>query len=116
MIEVHNSVTRSDKLNQWIDERLAEIESKPAAASELRFVVFTNKEVRKMPKSFRKDFQKQGATAHSRKAVDGDKITYEIIYSKKPFNVTPIKAAGATLQEAKAAFIAAVWECAEAGK
>ena len=39
--------------------------------SESRFLKFNEKEIFKMPKTFRKQFRAQGCTAHIRKRTDG---------------------------------------------
>ncbi|MDE6868696.1 MAG: hypothetical protein K2J83_06125, partial [Clostridia bacterium] len=70
------------------------------------FLKFTEKEILKMPKPFRKIFRIDGNKAHVRKRADGRyKCSYEIRYAKKPYNKHPISASGATLEIAKARFI-----------
>ena len=70
------------------------------------FLKFTNQEILKMPKSFRKTFRAQGCTAHVRKRTEVRyKCSYEIRYAKKPYDKHPISASGTTLEEAKARFI-----------
>lgn len=74
--------------------------------SEIRFLKFNEKEIFKMPKTFRKTFRAQGCTAHVRKRIDGRyNCSYEIRYAKKPYNNPPISASGSTLEEAKIRFI-----------
>lgn len=74
--------------------------------SENRLLSFTEKEIMKMPKSFRKTFRIQGCTVHVRKRITGRyNRSYEIRYAKKPYNNPPITASGTTLEEAKARFI-----------
>lgn len=70
------------------------------------FLNFTEKEILKMPKPFRKIFRVDGNKAHVRKRADGRyKCSFEIRYAKKPYNKHPISASGATLEIAKARFI-----------
>ena len=70
------------------------------------FLKFTEKEIFKMPKPFRKIFRVDGNKAHVRKRADGRyKCSFEIRYAKKPYNKHPISASGATLEIAKARFI-----------
>ena len=70
------------------------------------FIYFTEKEINKMPKSFRKVFRINGLRAHIRKRTGGRyRCEYEIYYAKRPFNNPPISASGTTIAEAKARFI-----------
>ena len=49
---------------------------------------FTDKEIAKMPKTFRKEFRADGCTAHVRKRKCGKNHTYEIRYRKNGYNIT----------------------------
>ena len=70
------------------------------------FVKFTEKEVMKMPKEFRKLIRLQGYKVYYRKRITGRyNCSYEIRYARKPYNKRPISASGTTLEEAKARFI-----------
>lgn len=70
------------------------------------FLKFTEKEILKMPKTFRKTFRLQGKTVHYRERTDGRyKKSYELRYAKKPYDKHPISASGTTKEEAKAKFI-----------
>lgn len=70
------------------------------------FLKFSQTEILKMPKTFRKTFKAQGCTAHVRKRTEGRyKCSYEIRYAKRPYDKHPISASGTTLEEAKARFI-----------
>ncbi len=70
------------------------------------FLEFTEKEILKMPKSFRKKFRIQGCTVPARKRTDGRyKCSIELRYARKPFNKHPISASGPTIEIAKANFI-----------
>lgn len=65
---------------------------------------FSDKEISKMPKTFRKEFRVDGCTAHVRKRCDGRyRCSYEIRYRRNGYNVT---ASATTLTEAKQKFIA----------
>ena len=65
---------------------------------------FTDKEISKMPKTFRKEFRVDGCTAHIRKRCDGRyRCSYEIRYRRNGYNVS---VSAPTLQEAKEKFIA----------
>lgn len=64
---------------------------------------FTDKEISKMPKTFRKEFRVEGCTAHVRKRCDDRyRCSYEIRYRRNGYNVT---ASARTLEEAKQRFI-----------
>ena len=70
-----------------------------------RLLLFTEKEIMKMPKTFRKSFRIQGCTAHVRKKKERDSYSYEINYAKISFSRQPIFVTGNTLEEAKRRFI-----------
>ena len=71
--------------------------------TESRFLKFNDKEILKMPKTFRKEFRTQGCTAHVRKRIDGRyKCSYEIRYTRNGYNIS---ASATTLEEAKKNFI-----------
>jgi len=64
---------------------------------------FTDKEISKMPKRFRKEFRVEGCTARVRKRCDDRyRCSYEIRYRRNGYNVT---ASARTLEEAKQKFI-----------
>lgn len=66
-------------------------------------LLFTNKEIKKMPKTFKKEFRAEGCTARVRKRPCGkDTFTYEIRYRRNGYNVS---ACGKTKEEAKENFI-----------
>lgn len=67
------------------------------------FLKFTEMEILKMPKTFKKEFRADGCTAHVRKRKSGkDTWNYEIRYRKNGYNV---QASAKTLEEAKRKFI-----------
>ena len=64
---------------------------------------FTEEEIEKMPKTFRKEFRTDGCTSHIRKRPCGKgSYTYEIRYRRNGYNVT---VTCKNLQEAKKKFI-----------
>lgn len=80
--------------------------SAPCKENEVGILIFTDKEIAKMPTHFRKIFRTHGCKAHVRKRSEGRyKCSYEIRYSKKPYNKHPISASATTLGEAKTKFI-----------
>ena len=109
------TTTGNDTEIKTISDELAEELKKGTAAEHgsldlnydnVGFLKFTDKEILKMPKSFRKTFRAQGCTAHVRKRTDGRYVcSYEIRYAKKPYSKHPISASGKTLEEAKNRFI-----------
>lgn len=100
--------TKEQLINLLLGELEAENvdSSQQSNQSENRLLLFTEKEIMKMPKSFRKTFRLQGRTVHYRKRTDGRYTkSYEIRYAKKPYDKHPISVSGTTLKEAKARFI-----------
>lgn len=74
--------------------------------SENGLLLFTEKEIMKMPKSIRKSFRAQGCTVHYRVRTTGRyNKSYEARYAKKPYNKHPISVSAPTLIELKARFI-----------
>ena len=69
---------------------------------------FTDKEISKMPKFFRKLFRTNGVRAHIRLRQRGNSITYEIRCRSGGRNIS---AGGQTVEEAKARFIQKLNEC-----
>ncbi|MDE5563204.1 MAG: site-specific integrase [Clostridiales bacterium] len=63
---------------------------------------FTQQEISKMPKEFRKIFKTNDIRAHVRKRVRGNSISYEIRYRRKGLNIS---ANAPTLEAAKTKFI-----------
>ena len=64
---------------------------------------FTDKEISKMPKTFRKEFRVDGCTARIRKRCDGRyNCSYEIRYRRNGYNLS---VSAPTLEEAKEKFI-----------
>ena len=88
-----------DKIKALTDS--SNITSKPLTESSE--VLFSEKEIQKMPKTFRKEFRVHGCTARVRKRKSG-KYTwnYEIRYRRNGYNVA---ASANKLDEAKAKFI-----------
>lgn len=67
-----------------------------------KFLEFTDKEISKMPKQFRKDFRTNGLRAHVRKRTRGNSTSFEIRCRRNGYNIS---ATGSTLVEAKIKFI-----------
>ncbi len=64
---------------------------------------FTEKEISKMPASFKQEFRIQGCTAHIRKRPSGKTtFVYEVRYRRNGYNIT---AAAKTIEEAKEKFL-----------
>lgn len=82
-------------------------ESLPATAqSGSGLLLFTEKEIMKMPKSIRKSFRAHGCTVHYRERTTGRyNKSYEARYAKKPYDKRPISVSATTLIELKARFI-----------
>ncbi len=81
-------------------------DEEPSTLSENWLLLFTEKEIMKMPKNVRKQFRVQGKSVHYRKRTDGRyNCSYEIRYAKKPFNNPPISVSATSLEELKARFI-----------
>ena len=70
------------------------------------FLKFTNEEISKMPKTFRKEFRAEGCTAHIRKIQSGkNTYCYEIRYRKNGYNIS---ASSTSIAIAKEKFIDAI--------
>lgn len=83
-----------------LDEQLA---NTPQGTSTERLLRFDEKEICKMPKTFKREFRAQGCTAHVRKRTDGRYVcSYEIRYRRNGYNIS---VSATTLQEAKERFI-----------
>lgn len=91
-------------LRQTFEELQAQLPPQPnERTTESRFLKFTDKEISKMPKTFRKEFRIEGCTAHVRKRCDDRyNCSYEIRYRRNGYNVT---ASATTLDVAKERFI-----------
>lgn len=84
----------------------AEAERIPEIQSENGLLLFTEKEIIKMPKSIRKYFRAQGCTVHYRTRTTGRYTkSYEARYAKKPYDKHPISVSASTLSELRARFI-----------
>ena len=76
-------------------------------------LTFSEKEIAKMPKSFKQEYRVQGCTAHIRKRKSGkETFTYEIRYRRNGYNVT---ASAKTIEEAKEKFLANLAEIEKGG-
>lgn len=86
-----------------LEESLKQQNSSSPTQSVDGILHFNEKEISKMPKSFKKEFRAHGCTAHVRKRTDGRyNCSYEIRYHRNGY---VISASATTLEEAKARFI-----------
>lgn len=106
MLSLANDQADRERLTKEIAALNAEL-TESAGSNEktvyCRPLKFTDKEISKMPKRFRKEFRVEGCTAHVRKRCDDRyRCSYEIRYRRNGYNVT---ASARTLDEAKQRFI-----------
>ena len=77
------------------------------------FLKFTNQEILKMPKTFRKEFRAQGCTAHIRKRKSGKRTwNYEVRYRRNGY---VIQVSANSIEEAKNKFIEKLKEAEQFG-
>lgn len=104
-----NTQKKFDTLLQKIEEletKLIVSDNPKPTTNENGFLKFTETEISKMPKTFRKTFRLNGATVHVRKRTDGRyNCSYEIRYAKKPYDMHPISVSATTLEAVKQRFI-----------
>lgn len=102
--------TQNTLLEQLL-QKIGNLETQLAASSsqekkvitESGFLKFTDKEISKMPKTFRQSFRINGCVAHVRKRCDWRyKCSYEIRYARNGYNIS---VSATTLEEAKRRFI-----------
>lgn len=104
-------LTITNELNDCISrlleaERRADISTQKNEKTVTGFLKFTNEEVSKMPKTFRKEFRADGCTAHIRKIQSGkNTYCYEIRYRKNGYNIS---ASSTSIATAKEKFIDAI--------
>lgn len=101
------SLAKDDKEKKKLTQEIALLNSQMSDNAEknifCRPLKFTDKEISKMPKTFRKEFRIEGCTAHVRKRSDARyRCSYEIRYRKNGYNIS---ASARTLAEAKENFI-----------
>ncbi len=106
MLSFTNNQADRERLTKEIAALNAEL-TESAGSNEktvyCRPLKFSDKEISKMPKTFRREFRVEGCTAHVRKRCDGRyRCSYEIRYRRNGYNVT---ASAKTLEEAKQKFI-----------
>lgn len=105
MVEQRENDELAATMRQQTDENGGADDAHPLE-DKAGFLKFTEKEILKMPKQFRKTFRIKGHYPHARKRTTGRyKCSYELRYAKKPFNNPPITASGKTLEAAIANFI-----------
>lgn len=99
-----NAQTTFENLLQTIERLRASLSPNlEESTTESGFLKFTQQEISKMPKTFRKEFRTDGCTAHVRKRCDARyNCSYEIRYRRNGYNIT---ASATTLERAKEKFI-----------
>ena len=104
------SVAKNNEERKRLTQEIAALNAELTGGAEsngktvyCRPLKFTDKEISKMPKRFRKEFRVEGCTAHVRRRCDDRyRCSYEIRYRRNGYNVT---ASATTLEEAKQRFI-----------
>ena len=101
------SLAQNDNEKKKLTQEIALLNSQMTDSAEktvfCRPLKFTDKEISKMPKTFKKEFRVDGCTAHVRKRSDARyRCSYEIRYRKNGYNIS---ASARTLEEAKEKFI-----------
>lgn len=106
MLSLANDTADKERLTKEIAALNAELTGSAESNEKTvycRPLKFTDKEISKMPKTFRKEFRVEGVTAHVRKRCDDRyRCSYEIRYRRNGYNIT---ASATTLEEAKQRFI-----------
>lgn len=99
MLEMAANTITVDKLSKLVKSDDKEADK----TNEVEIFKFTNKEILKMPKQFRKEFRTAGCTAHVLKRKSGkNNWNYMIRYRRNGYNVV---ASSNNLEEAKRKFI-----------
>jgi len=99
MLEMAANTITVDKLSELVNSDDKEADK----TNEVEIFKFTNKEILKMPKQFRKEFRTAGCTAHVLKRRSGkNNWNYMIRYRKNGYNVV---VSSNNLEEAKRKFI-----------
>lgn len=88
--------------NQFFPQGGEQTQANLNLSDETVFLEFTQKELSKMPKEFKKIFKTNDLKAHVRKRVRGNSVSYEIRYRRKGLNIS---ANAPTLEAAKVKFI-----------
>lgn len=98
-----NTKEALSELLQKIENLEHHLSSSTEEKTESRLLRFTNEEILKMPKTFKREFRIRGGYAHIRKRSD-DRYneSYEIRYRKNGYNIS---ASGRTIEIAKANFL-----------
>lgn len=110
------SLAKDNEEKRKLTEEIASLSGEISATSEKTVYCgdlrFSDKEISKMPRTFRKEFRIEGCTAHVRKRCDSRyRCSYEIRYRRNGYNVT---ASATTLEEAKEKFIKKLHEADKA--
>lgn len=93
---------QTEQLLKQLSALLSQREATQTTEKGMQFLEFSEKEISKMPKQFRKDFRTNGLRAHIRKRIRGNSTNYEIRCRRQGYNIS---ASGTTLEEAKKRFI-----------
>lgn len=101
-----NTQKTLEALLQTIERLKAQLDGSPkntTATNESGFLKFTEKEISKMPKEFRKTFRLHGCTVHVRKRCTGRyNCSYEIRYARDGYNIS---VSATTLEVVKQRFV-----------
>lgn len=95
------ATTQDAKEKQQLIKEIADISNEESRDEWERLLKFTDKEISKMPKYFKKEFRTNGLRAHIRKRKRGNSINYEIRCRSKGFDIS---ASGITIELAKGIF------------
>ncbi len=110
MLEMAANTITVDKLSELVNSDNKEADK----TNEVEIFKFTNKEILKMPKQFRKELRTAGCTAHVLKRRSGkNNWNYLIRYRRNGYNVV---ASSNNLEEAKRKFIEKLYTAEQAQK
>ena len=100
IIELATTTNEKEKLR--LLKEIADMSDTDTREEREKFLKFTEKEISKIPKNFRKEFRTNGLRAHLRQRKRGNSINYEIRCRRQSYNIS---ASGITIEEAKQNFI-----------
>ena len=86
-VETLQNLIRSGNVNTppaYNGDKKPFINDKPSST----IITFSQKDIKLMPKTFKKEFRTNGCTTHVRKRKCGKNYTYEIRYRKNGYNIT----------------------------
>ena len=111
-VETLQNLIRSGNVNTppaYNGDKKPFINDKPSST----IITFSQKDIKLMPKTFKKEFRTDGCTTHVRKRKCGKNYTYEIRYRKNGYNIT---VTNKNLEIAKQHFIEKLKEAKPVGK